>query len=252
MWDNANLLGIIARWLFRIVIVLLLVALGVWLYHSPYFPIKQVKIEGEIKRADTKALQDIAQKYIRGNILKADLNSAQEAFAKLAWVAEADVRRKVPDTVEIIITEHEPIAHWSENELVGSKGEVFTAESDEQFPVFSGTEGAGKTMVQHYHHFENVLLPLNLHVEELVYTPRSAWSLKLNNGIWVKLGRENEDKRLQRFATVWPSLLAKQAANLEYVDMRYKDGFAVKHHSNKETPSENEATDAALHNTDNN
>ena len=64
-------------------------------------------------------------------------------------------------------------------------------------------------MVKHYADFSGILSPLKLTIKELIYTPRSAWLLVLNNGITVRLGRENEIKRLQQFAQIWPSLLRK-------------------------------------------
>ena len=63
-------------------------------------------------------------------------------------------------------------------------------------------------MVKHYADFSGILSPLKLTIKELIYTPRSAW-LVLDNGITVRLGRENEIKRLQQFAQIWPSLLRK-------------------------------------------
>jgi len=67
----------------------------VWLYHSPYFPVKQVKIEGDLKRVSTQELQTVAQRYIRGNIFSADLNGAQKAFQALPWIDKAQVRRRL-------------------------------------------------------------------------------------------------------------------------------------------------------------
>ena len=58
---------------------------------------------------------------------------------------------------------------------------------------------------------------MKLTIKELIYTPRSAWLLVLNNGITVRLGRENEIKRLQQFAQIWPSLLRKKQSSIEYV-----------------------------------
>ena len=50
--------------------VMLLGSLGIWLYHSSYFPVKQVNINGDLQYTDGEELQSIAARYIRGNILK--------------------------------------------------------------------------------------------------------------------------------------------------------------------------------------
>ena len=124
--------------------------------------------------------------------------------------------------------------------LVDSKGNVFAASLKQDLPIFEGQQGTGKDMVKHYADFSGILSPLKLTIKELIYTPRSAWLLVLNNGITVRLGRENEIKTfcssLPRF---WPSLLRKKQSRIEYVDMRYKDGFSVRYRPS-ENPSESE------------
>ncbi len=242
MWDNASALGRLTRWLFILVVLLLLGAGAVWVYHSPYFPIRQVKIDGDLQRVSSDELQTVAQQYIRGNILSADLNGAKKAFERLPWVAEAQVRRRLPDAVDIELTERIPVARWKESGLVDSNGNLFQAATDEQFPLFEGEAGTAKTMVEHYNEFSRVLQPLNLHISRLVYSPRSAWDVELANGIEVRLGRENENPRLQRFAQVWPEILQAQQSRLEYVDMRYKDGFAVRYrHQDEAVPTDEPA-----------
>lgn len=236
MWDNAGALKRVTRWLMVLVVAILLGALAVWVYNSPYFPVKQVKIEGDIQRSGNKQLQAVAQKYIRGNIFRADLNGAQEAFAKLPWIDKVTVRRRLPDTVEIDLVERVPVARWKESGLIDSNGNLFNAATDEKFPTFSGEAGTGKIMVKHYNEFTAILKPLELGISRLEYSPRSAWTVVLDNGIAVRLGRENETKRLQRFAEMWPGILQAQQNNLAYVDMRYRDGFAVRYHDKSREP----------------
>lgn len=236
MWDNAGALKRATRWLMALVVLILLGAAAVWVYNSPYFPVKQVKIEGDIKRTGGKQLQTVAQKYIRGNIFRADLNGAQEAFAKLPWVDKVTVRRRLPDTVEINLVERTPVARWKESGLIDSNGNLFNAATDEKFPTFSGEAGTGKIMVGHYNEFSAILKPLDLKIAELEYSARSAWSVGLDNGITVRLGREHAAKRLQRFADMWPGILKAQQGNLAYVDMRYRDGFAVRYHDKQQEP----------------
>lgn len=228
MWDNVKALRRLGSWLYVLVFLLLAAAGVAWLYQSPYFPIKQVKIEGELEHTDTEKLQQIAQQYIRGNIFQADLNGAQAAFAAEPWIADAKIVRQLPDAVVITLTERVPIARWSEERLVDSEGVIFTAQLDENLPQFEGEPGAVKNMTRHLAQFQNELSGQQLAVKQLIYTPRSAWEVVLDNDITVRLGREEENRRLARFVEIWPDLLRDQEAQLDYVDMRYRDGFAVR------------------------
>lgn len=247
MWDDAGALGRLTRWLLLLSVLLLIGAGVAWVYNSSHFPVKQVSIQGKLKYADSKELQQVAQKYMRGNIFRADVNGAREAFQKLPWIDSALVRRRLPDTVEIILVERIPVARWRESGLVDTKGNVFPASVKEELPMFEGQPGTGKDLVKHYSEFSSILNKRGLHIKELIYTPRSAWSVVLNNGITVRLGRENEIKRLQQFAEIWPSLLRKHEGRLSYVDMRYKDGFSVRYSNNAEGASEENGSAQTQH-----
>ncbi|QEY23684.1 cell division protein FtsQ/DivIB [Neisseria animalis] len=238
MWDDATAMGRLTRWL-MVLMVLLLIGTGVaWVYNSDHFPVKQVAIQGKLKYSDGKELQNIAQQYMRGNIFRADVHGAGEAFQKLAWTDSVLVRRRLPDTVEIILEERIPLARWQSGGLLDTKGNVFQAEVEENLPLFSGEPNTGKDMVRHYREFADILDSLGLTINKLIYTPRSAWQVVLDNGITVRLGRENETQRLRHFAEAWPALLEKQRDSLLYVDMRYKDGFSVRHKPTSDRPSE--------------
>ena len=243
MWDNVKALRKLSSWLYVVITLLIIGSIIAWLYNSNYFPIKQVKIEGSLAHSNSDSLQKIAAHYVRGNIFKADLNGAQHAFEQQPWIETATVRRRLPDTVEIHLVEHEPLARWKDGSLVDSKGQLFKASYEEKLPAFEGEPGTEKVMTEHYQQFGQQLKPLNLAIDKLVYSPRSAWSVVLDNKITVYLGRENENERLNRFTEVWRSILKPQQPALDYVDMRYKDGFAIRQRPVAERVEEVSATE---------
>ena len=51
MWDNSNAMRRLSSWMILLVVLMLLGAGAVWVMNSPYFPIKQVKIDGKITRS---------------------------------------------------------------------------------------------------------------------------------------------------------------------------------------------------------
>lgn len=234
LWDNATALNRLYRWLYACVVLCLLGSGGMWVVNSPYFPIKQVQMTQPLQRVGAKQVQSIVRQHLQGNIFKADVNAAQAAFARLPWVGKAQVKRVWPDKVEVALTERVPVARWGQSRLVDSNGVVFDAATDEPFPLFvvEGSDAQPAVvplMVARLANFQAALRPLGLPITELHYSERSAWQLVLNNGITVRLGREDVDTRLRHFVWAWPSLLREQAATIDYVDMRYKDGFALRH-----------------------
>ena len=111
--------------------------------------------------------------------------------------------------------------------LVNTHGEVFSAQSEQVLPDFIGQAGDSGEVAQRYGEFSRQLDALDLQVVQLALSPRHAWQLRLSNGMVLGLGREEMQQRLARFVAVYPYSLAAQAGSVRYVDMRYRNGFAV-------------------------
>ena len=61
---------------------------------------------------------------------------------------------------------------------------------------------------------------------------RYAWSARLNNGMTVELGREQNPAtlkaRVDRLVGIYPQLVARLQDRIESIDMRYPNGLALK------------------------
>ena len=57
---------------------------------------------------------------------------------------------------------------------------------------------------------------------------RQAYSMVLNNGAQVLLGRREPLPRLQRFAKVYHKIFTPTSAQAERIDLRYQNGLTVK------------------------
>lgn len=236
MWNNAQAMKRVVGWLYLLIAIMLLTAGGIWLYHSPYFPIRKIDIQGEITQTNARTIEKIAQDNIHGNIFKADLDLAQKLFEQLPWIEKAEIRRRLPDTVEIKLIEHSVIARWGENALLDKNGKVFQAQFDGELPIFEGNTGAENEMIARFALFQQEFNQTHLKIKKLIFTQRSAWSVELNNGLVVYLGREHELERLKKLMLVWLPVIEPQLEQLEYIDMRYRDGFAVKPKKGSTTP----------------
>ena len=49
----------------------------------------------------------------------------------------------------------------------------------------------------------------------------------LSTGVTVRLGRRQVDERMDRFVQFGAQVIAGQAADIRYVDMRYSNGFSI-------------------------
>src|SRR5690606_18611867 len=133
------------------------------------------------------------------NFFTLDLAAVRKGFETLPWVRKADLRRQWPDRLEVRLEEHVPLARWGTMGLVNVHGEIFDAAYEGPLPVFNGPGGAAKEMAIQYAYFSNTLRPTGRVPEQLNVSPRRAWTLRLDGGLTLELGRTDLENRLARF-----------------------------------------------------
>lgn len=224
-----------------IFVLLGMIAIGGWkIVHHPYFRIAKIDIHAvdgeELKRVSQVDIFEAVKTPLTGSFFLIDLYEAQKIALEQPWVKQVKIDRIAPSTVNIGITEYEPVAYWIKDGLkiglVSSEGVIFQADFDSDLPELDGYEGAEEQMLQQYYLFADKLKPLLLNIKRLKYTPRATWVFVLDNGIEVRLGGQDIEGRMNRFVQLWQRELASQVDNIDYVDMRYPDGAAVKKHGN--------------------
>lgn len=216
-------------------------ALGGWLGYRELLaqPVKRVVFAGDIDRlphADLDALTRAIQASASPG-----LESIREAARRVPWVRDATVRRQFPDTVVIAFQAHRAVALWGSDRMVSATGEVFEARDAGKLPRFVGPEGTAAEMLREYPRVVAAVAPLGDALAELRLSRRGAWTLVLESGLTLQLGRGPAVQRLERFAAAWPQLAAVKP---QHVDLRYPNGFAVRRTAT--TPSPASTPSAAL------
>ncbi|MGA8863327.1 MAG: cell division protein FtsQ/DivIB [Gallionella sp.] len=228
MWDNAPLLRSIANGLFGFSLCAVLYGIAQYVTHLPgLFPLRSVRLMDVPQRVDAAEVLQVVRNDVKGNFFTVDIRQLRQSLEKVPWVRGVAIRREFPSRLEVQLEEHQALARWNNSALVNRQGEVFAAQSDQALPGFIGPDGAAAEVTQYYAQFEQQLATLDLQVDKIVLTPRHAWQLHLSNGMVLELGREEIRQRLARFVKVYPYSLATWQSRVKYVDLRYRNGFAV-------------------------
>jgi cell division protein FtsQ len=227
MWDKPQALRQLANTLLGISLLLMLFGAVHYAVHLPVFALNAVQLTVAPQRVDAAQIEEIVRNDLRGNFFTVDLEGARQAFEKLAWVRKVSVRRHFPWQLEVELEEQVALAHWNGTELVNTHGEVFAAASEQVLPKFVGQADTAAEVTRMYKVFGDQLAPLKQEVMQISLSPRRAWQLRLNNGMVLELGREQAQERLARFVAVYPYSLASMPRTVNYVDLRYSNGFAA-------------------------
>lgn len=238
MWNRPQLLNAIADLLMLVAAAALLAAAAVWLVRVPSLPVREVVFAAPLEHTRRVEIEQALPGTMKGNFFSLNLDTVRAALEKLPWVRKVEVRRIWPSKLEISVEEHKAVALWGEgrNELVNSYGEVFSAllaDKDRNgLPQLAGPQGTAPDVLTHFGEFGVAFAKVGERPVQLTLSPRLAWQLRLENGMWVNIGREQQKSsvanRLQRFIEVYPETVGRQAVRPAVVDLRYPNGFAMK------------------------
>jgi cell division protein FtsQ len=148
-----------------------------------------------------------------------------------------------PNGLSVTLEEQQPIGIWNTKDgpkLLNSYGELFTvnlaeADLDKGLVEFSGPTNGNKEAVELYQQLGLWFKPLDTKVVSLSLSSRYSWTTRLDNGMVFELGRDLDQKdrsqiknRLDRFFKVWPEVKETLPNKVDYIDLRYANGFAVR------------------------
>jgi cell division protein FtsQ len=192
--------------------------------------IDAVVVNGAFQRVSAMQIEESLAPHVKTGFLSADLGAMQSELAAVPWVAQASIRRRWPRTIEVSITEEQAAACWGERGLLNTAGELFVTDASHvpaELPRLAGPDGAEARVAGLYFRLAKRLEQRGLAALALSLDGRGAWQLRLNNGIEVRLGARAVDLRIDRFFVALDRVISREADAVEYVDMRYTNGFSV-------------------------
>lgn len=197
---------------------------------SDRWPIRWLEINGAFQRVSAEQLRANLTPKIDSSFFTIDLKELDETARRISWVSAVNIQKKWPDTVSVAIDEYIPVAHWNEGRLIATSGTSFSVpEADELqgLPWLQGPDARLDEVLDTWTEFNEMMLPFGLEVRQLRLDSRGAWSMELDNGTQVNLGRHAAVGRLERMLSSWPTLMQGQANPPRDIDLRYTNGFAV-------------------------
>lgn len=219
-------------WLLALVVVALPVVAAVngWIGRDAW-PLRTLRVVGQVSPAHDEALRRTVLPYARGGFFAMDLEAAQAAVRNLPWVADAVVRKRWPDVLEVQVEEHRPFARWGKAQLLSVAGRLYPAAGmpvPAGLPQLDGPPQRVPEVVALYNRAGALFGRDGLRVTALGVDARGSWSLALDNGAEVVVGRTDAERRIGRFARLLPQLQAERGAALARADLRYANGFALR------------------------
>ena len=193
-------------------------------------PIESVQIEGEFRYLNKQNLQNSALPYVSGGFFSVNLDKVRNHLIDLPWVEDVSIRRQWPNALRIRVMEKQPVAFWGDKQILSSRGSLFEPQSIDngmRLPVLNGPTGQHQNMLKELSRMQAWLIDTGLIITQINQDERRSWTVIMESGLELRLGRNNQHQRLHRFVDVYNERLMGQKQNIKYIDMRYTNGLAV-------------------------
>jgi cell division protein FtsQ len=193
-------------------------------------PVRVISIDGKFQRVSPGQIEKAVAPFANTGFMSADLADIQRAVEALPWVDHARIARRWPNSLRVTVTEQTAAARWGESGLLNTRGELFVRAASHvpaELPHLSGPEGTESQVAQRYMSAQGRMLEAGMRIAALRLDERGAWEMDLDSGVTVRLGRRDVDARLERFIHTASQVIAHRLTEINYVDMRYSNGFAI-------------------------
>ena len=245
MFNSLSSLRKITIFIYILIIVCCLYLIHVQLERAD-LPIKEIVIVNSYEHIDKEQINLIANRYLQSNYFKVDLNKIRFAFKKLPWVRDVSLRRKWPDKIVVSIEEHQVIARWNRVGLVNKEGEIFHAASEENLPLFIGNESHVKEITLKYKEIKKILEKEMMYVSIISLSERLSWEITTTDRLKINLGKDDILQKIIQFTDNLKYVISELKSTIEYVDLRYRDGFSVRKTNSKSNKKIDKQLDKTL------
>lgn len=190
------------------------------------FTVTRVDVDGDLRHLRADDVRVLSGVQPGQNLFRIDMAEVQKRVSGDPWVAEVTVRRKLPHTLWIYVSEREPVAimNGKEDYYVDSKGVTFPAGDAalEDLPVMTGFAAAtpndllqGIALLMSY---EQHPLFNEFGLSEVHFDAAQGFSLVGSVlPVMIRVGWRGFDAKLNQFVALWPVMRSK-GTTLSYVD----------------------------------
>lgn len=206
--------------------------LKAWLTDEQSLPLTFLILTGDMQHVSKDDVREVLKEQKnRLNFFALEIAQIQKQIEEMPWVYSASIRKQWPDTIKIHIVEQSIIAIWNNKALLNQAGDIIHVPQvgiSNQYIKLNGEDEFVKQVLQTYLEVEQLLKVNKFKIKLLSSDKRNSSDIILDNGIALRLGKEQKLDRIQRFLSVFPLIENKYDVNtIDYLDLRYDTGIAI-------------------------
>lgn len=231
------------------------------------FHIEKVRVKGAVEHVSPAAVERRILDSLQGNYFSLDLEELEAAVEALPWVHHAALHRRWPGTLVVEVDEVQPVAKWGDAAWLNVTGDVVRLPEGTELkglPSLSGPAGKEAELWARFRDWQGLMSANGAHLRGLELDRRGTWTLRFDlsplaaakvapaavpppgeqppagaegkqaavqaaeREVAIVVRGEEADRLLSRFALALKFTFLDQLERMDYVDLRYPNGFAIR------------------------
>lgn len=180
---------------------------------------------------EPKKEQEFREEPLLKGYFSQNMQQIKDRLLELDWVSAVYVHKIYPDKLRITLIEHKPVAVWNDEKFLSDQGVVFSLPKDrfdaKNLPILYGSNDKSKVVLEAWGKIKQDLSARQLGLRAVAMDNRGSWTISLDNGVELRLGRGEWLPKIDRFVGLFPDIQVPEGKRLAYVDLRYEHGASV-------------------------
>ncbi|MYB34689.1 MAG: FtsQ-type POTRA domain-containing protein [Gammaproteobacteria bacterium] len=221
------------------------------------FLFTQITIRDGFESRGAERIRESALSELDGNFFSANLGKLKDQVTKMPWISSVSVHRQWPSTLVIAVDPINPVVRWNDRKWINYTGEVLDippfieAHEIAHLPALSGAPGEESKLFESYLDWSERFAAWGLTLISLTADDVHVWHLELSPSVLSRartqsgsvpessegikppttrmvVNAQNAVERISRFVASLDRGLIDQFEQIESIDLRYTNGFAVR------------------------
>ncbi len=251
--DSSNRSGwevVISRLLLTLLVVLFVAD---WLLQPDKFQIEEIQVYGESGHGGDEQVKKVVRHALDGNFFSLNLERLEYEIEQLPWVFSASLRRKWPSTIAVNVVEAELAARWGTDKWLSLAGDLVVRKANEKWDhsamtQLNGPEDQVEVVWDTFQQWSGKFAALGLSLDALSLSPTGLLDFRISVAapvlqdesgnpddraadtaadVTLIVEVRNSQERVQRFLEALDLWLLARFPEMESVDLRYPNGFAI-------------------------
>ena len=170
------------------------------------FSIENIIIEGDIN-LNKRDLKNKLNKFYGKILIFLSRKELRKIASEFVFIKEIKVKKIYPNTINILVTENEPLAILVEDKKklilleMGNTTTDYKTKNKKNLPIVKG-KGANKKFYNLHAILKRTNFKMDL-INEINYFAIDRWDIVLKNGKIIRLPTENIDSSIEKFISIY-------------------------------------------------